>query len=383
MSRLPGNEERSVHGDHSSGHARIAAPGGRSGAGEAPQHELPGPRPGPPGRTPVLLVALGILLAAVGVLAGTRVWPTGAAHHEQTVAGTARQRWPLLAPRSGALVGAWVGPQTGPPEQQRQAVTDLEAQLQRRLDIDHHFYPWSKPFPTWRERWDLQAGRIPLISWNGTSTAAIAAGSYDHLIGQRADQVAALGKPVLLRWFWEMDTDNNGGESGAAEVGTPARYIAAWRHIHALFAERGATNVEWVWCPTAMGFTKGDAPAYYPGDDAVDWICADGYSWSADRGSGRWRPFQEIFADFYAWASRRPKPLMIGEFGVQQGDGKAGWIDDARRTLKEHYPAIAAVVYFSSIRSGFDWRIDSSASSSAAFRALAQDAYFRPARPDG
>ena len=60
------------------------------------------------------------------------------------------------------------------PEQQ--AITDLESRLGRRLHIDHHYYSWTDVFPSWREPWDIQNDRIPMISWNGENTDAIARG---------------------------------------------------------------------------------------------------------------------------------------------------------------------------------------------------------------
>ena len=57
-----------------------------------------------------------------------------------------------------------------------------------------------------------------------------------------------------------------------------AAYVAAWDHIRAIFTAVGATNVSWVWCPTGIGFEDGRAKPYYPGDNEVDWVCADVYS---------------------------------------------------------------------------------------------------------
>jgi len=46
---------------------------------------------------------------------------------------------------------------------------------------------------------------------------------------------------------------------------SPANFIAAWRHIHDIFVARGATNVEFVWCPSAYGFVTGTAQKSDPG----------------------------------------------------------------------------------------------------------------------
>ena len=235
---------------------------------------------------------------------------------------------------------------------------------------------WNEPLPTWRDRWDLEQGRIPMLSWMGTSTKDTAAGKHDDLFGQRADAIRALGKPVFLRWFWEVDGVRATKRKAA---GSPADYIAAWRHLHALFQAHGAANAVWVWCPVSLHFYTGTAQPFYPGDDVVDWICADGYNWAPGRAGDKWRGFASIYKDFYAWGLARGKPMMVGEFGVQERgpDEKAAWITDARQMVKARFPAIKAVVYFD-VDKDYDWRMDTSPSALAAFREWVRDPYFNP-----
>ncbi|MDQ1567531.1 MAG: hypothetical protein QOF96_2411, partial [Actinomycetota bacterium] len=73
---------------------------------------------------------------------------------------------PAPAGPPGALFGAYVQGGGSGADAQMAAVASREHDLGRRLAIDHHFYPWDKEFPTVREQADLQAGRVPLISWN-------------------------------------------------------------------------------------------------------------------------------------------------------------------------------------------------------------------------
>jgi len=285
---------------------------------------------------------------------------------------------PAPAGPPGALFGAYVQAPGENHDVQMAAVEKRERDLGRRLAIDHHFYPWEKDFPTEREKADLRDGRIPLISWNGKAlNLAIGLGQYDDLIRTRAQAVKALGGKVLIRWMWEMD-----GRQKAEDTTHPALYIAAWRHIHDLFAEEGTTNVQWVWCPNATAFRTEDdrnAPAYYPGDDYVDWICADGYNWAPGRKDDQWRSFASIYQDFYDWGVSRGKPLMVGEYGVQERSPgeKARWLTDAREALKTKFTAIKAVVYFDANKD-YDWRVTSSPESLAAFRAMANDPWFTP-----
>jgi hypothetical protein len=257
---------------------------------------------------------------------------------------------------------------------ERAAVEALERGIGRTLDINHNFYPWDEPFPTDIERWDLASGRIPMISWNGKDVRSktIAAGAYDDMIRQRARATKALGEPVLIRWFWEMD-----GKKKVEFAGSPEQYIAAWRHIVGIFRAEGADNASWVWCPNASAFNDGEAPPFYPGDDVVDWTCADGYNWAPGRAGDDYRSFEDIFGGFYGWATLHDKPIMVGEFGVQERKAgeKAEWITAAAEAIKTHFPRMKAIVYFNA-NADYDWRLATSDSALAAFRQLANDPYF-------
>jgi hypothetical protein len=347
----------------------------------------PGPPHVRPGRQARLGVA-GLLVLLVVVVAGLAALRPSGEDARPRPAGAGRGSPPgrgVLAPDRGALIGAWAAPSRSDGSE---PVVELEARLGRRLAINHHFYPWRRPFPTWRERVDLAVGRIPMISWNGTFTDRIAAGEEDLLVRARAAAVRVLGRPVLLRWFWEMD-----GNAKAEWVRSPAGFVAAWRHLHDLFAAEGANNAVWVWCPNADAFAgaRGGVDQYYPGDQYVDWLCADGYNWAPGRRGDRWQSFAEIFGAFYAWTAPKGKPLMVGEFGVQErapGE-KARWIANAGRAVRDRFPALAALVYFNENKleeeqrgdKRYDWRIQTSPSAEAAFRALAADPYFRAGQP--
>ncbi len=258
-------------------------------------------------------------------------------------------------------------------EDQKFAIREFERTAGRQLDVNHFYYSFHKEFPTWREPWSLRRGSVPMISWNGTGTGAIAGGRYDDMIRRRADAVRELGSPVFLRFFWEMD-----GEPDL--VASPAQYVRAWRHVRDIFARRGATNASWVWCPNAWAFTEGRAGRFYPGDRWVDWLCADGYNWFPGKRGSKWRSFSEIFADFYRWGKRHDKPMMVGETGVQEDrrrDGrKQRWLLNARASMKRRYPRIRAFVYFHS-DSNYPWWIDSSRRAATGFRKVARSSYFR------
>jgi beta-mannanase len=156
-------------------------------------------------------------------------------------------------------------------------------------------------------------------------------------------------------------------------AGSPASFIAAWKRIHTIFDRAGVTNVSWVWCPDAWGFATGAAQKFYPGDDQVDWICSDGYNWAPGRKGDQWRSFQWTFQPFYDWGSTHGKPLMIGEFGVQEGKpgAKAQWLKDAATVLKTQMTGIKAVVYFD-VKKKYNWKLSSSPGAESAFKYLAR-----------
>jgi hypothetical protein len=292
-----------------------------------------------------------------------------------------------LVPAQGALFGIHTTPDS--PTAKTAAdmgITAYEADFGRKFDVDNHYYTWDQNFPTWRDRWDIAEGRIPMISWGGTDTRDVANGKHDNLFSQRADAIKALGAPVFLRWFWEADGVR---PSKSKTSRSPKDYIAAWRHLYGLFQSRGVTNAVWVWCPVSLNFyppPRGLNPAqpYYPGDDVVDWICADGYNWAPGKPGTEYQPFQDIFQAFYDFGIAHGKPLMIGETGVQENNpgDKAKWLSAAHVSVIQHYPAIEAFLYFdvdNANAHNYDWRLSTSNAAMAAFKDMALDPYFNQA----
>jgi len=210
-----------------------------------------------------------------------------------------------------------------------------------------------------------------LLSWSGADTRAIASGTYDSWIRRQALAIKATEKKIFLEWRWEMDRPGL-----SAEIHSPADYIAAWDHIRAIFARERVDNVSWVWCPTAAGFASGTAPAYYPGNNEVDWVCADAYP-----GPGPYRSFATIVQPFLRWASGHRKPIMIGEYGVPQTYGpeqRAGWLWGAAQTARSD-PQIKALVYFDG-NAQHAYALQPGSPALRAFRRIAHDSYFNPDR---
>ena len=281
-----------------------------------------------------------------------------------------------LVPAHGAYFGAYVKPLVGATYVSvERAVTTLEHKIGRKLAINQLYVPWASKMPLIVSSWDLANGRIPMISWAGYHTNLINKGRYDAVIRATALQLAALPGPVMLRWFPEMD-----GRQYRALVPSAASFIRAWRRMHRIFATAGATNITWIWCPNAGHIGDKVAQRFYPGARYVDWVCADGYNWAPGKRRAPWKTFADIFSAFYRWGIRTGKPLMIGEFGVleRRPGEKGAWMRQTDRQLRTRFPAIRGVIYFDAKHKGFNWRVTTSPSALAGFRAFANDPHFGP-----
>ena len=300
---------------------------------------------------------------------------------------------------AAVMLGAHVGTE-GAPTSKADFVA-LERAIGRTLAIDNDHEDWTV-FPNAdRVRWDVQAGRLPMLSWRivfsrgnpagGCATAdSVIAGAYDAQLAKQAAAVKALGVTILVRFNYEM-TNN---EENTCFTGFPVKenpglagtkYIAAWKHLVDKFRAAGATNVKWVWAPGHKAYEKGLWRLFYPGGDYVDWIGVDDYnkfdtpaSFASDPG---------ILA-FYAATSSLGKPLMIAETGAVSDpklnpDAQTLWLTTARTFLKGK-PAIKALVYWNDPGkyrkenpgyggSGYVLQ----GPGLAAFKAMADDPYFK------
>ncbi|GAA1617424.1 glycoside hydrolase family 26 protein [Catellatospora bangladeshensis] len=280
---------------------------------------------------------------------------------------------PVAAPPSGALLGAWVRPASLTQAGRVTGVLDFERDLGRRLDIVHTYRRLREEFGTSSDRTFLKSGATLMFSWTGGPSAEVLLGEHDELIRERARQSRDLGTPVLLRLRWEMDRPNL-----LAEVGSPDEYVAAWRHTRELFAAEGADNVSWVWCPTEQGFATGRAQDFYPGDDQVDWTCADVYAGST------LTPIADLLEPFLHWAAARPHPIMIGEYGVSRAwtaPQRADWLSAAHHVFRTN-TQIKAVLYFESNPDNRtpagEFALRPDPTPFAAFHTTAHDPWFNP-----
>jgi beta-mannanase len=221
-------------------------------------------------------------------------------------------------------------------------------------------------------------GSVPEISWEpwdstrplgapqpGFRLSTIISGAHDSYIKRWAREIAAYKRPVLLRFAHEM----NGGLYPWAESANgnhAGQFVAAWRHVHAIFDRAGASNVRWVWSPVAGNVQR----EQYPGPGLVDVVGVSGFIASPSVFGGTWRSFATAFGPSLdaVHALAPGKPVSLAEIGVAQtGGNKAAWISQMFQDI-ERRPYVRSIVWFN-LRKEADWPIESSPAAQRAFAA--------------
>jgi Glycosyl hydrolase family 26 len=286
-------------------------------------------------------------------------------------------------PDSRMLLGAYVN--LSGESSSMASVQARERAMGRPYDLLLTYYNWTDPFPDASEAAIVAGGSTPLMAWylpdkytgSTASLSAIASGADDAWITTQALAIKAFGHRVFLRLGPEM----NGNWYHYS--GDPAAYVAAWRHIWHVFAQVGATNVTWVWCPN---LTPSNWDAYYPGSAYVDVIGVDSFS----NVKYTWQTFQQMFGGFFAhFAAFAPgKPQLVVETATNSGPGAptagigsaASFISGMQSYLKDvagpRYDVIGVCWFDTNTNDSFNWRVDQTPQSWQAWLTLARDPYF-------
>jgi mannan endo-1,4-beta-mannosidase len=258
----------------------------------------------------------------------------------------------------------WIGFDAPPAPGDMEPVETLQGQIGAHVDVVSFFVADGEPFPEDACRHAAANGSIPLVTlefWSAAhgGVSAIVNGSDDWYLGEFADAAREYGGEIWLRPLHEMNGDVYPWGSGS---NSPGEIVAAFRHVHDVFAAHGARNVKFVWCPNV----DLDVSEYFPGDAFIDFAAMDGYN-----NGEPWRSFSDVFGPTYnSIAKLTRKPIFIAETScAESGDGaKARWIAEMFGDICSRYPRIVGVVWFNEAKS-YDWRVDTSDSSLAAFSA--------------
>lgn len=303
-------------------------------------------------------------------------------------------------PKAGVVTppdeGAYAGVFRPPAPFEMQVLDTYKELTQKQPAILMWFQPWSEQgsnqFDTAAVVETLRRGAIPMITWEPWDPGkdpgeliepgvqpefelkVINSGRYDEYVRDWARKIAVVGGPIMLRPMHEMN-----GEwypwSGSSNNNTPAEFVEAWKRIHRIFEEEGATNVTWVWSVNRSSHPnvpENRPPAYYPGDEYVDWTSLSGFNWGDTRSFTKWEEFDQLYDEPLEYLITLNKPIVISEFGSVETPGdKAEWISNAYGRIRRLHPEIKAVIYYDKSEKGVkgvqEWAIESSPESAAAF----------------
>jgi hypothetical protein len=120
------------------------------------------------------------------------------------------------------------------------------------------------------------------------------------------------------------------------QFGSPEQFVAAWRNIHNIFTQEGATNVIWT-----INYLQGAThecvlPQLWPGNQYVDWVFFDSYPGTQGKS---WPDSAGVFYRYLtnhstAAINYLSKPWGVGEFGY----------------CNSHVRGLTAEQYFSSVK---------------------------------
>jgi hypothetical protein len=244
-------------------------------------------------------------------------------------------------------------------------VATFASEVGKRPNLIEAYYDFNSSFPALPVHDAYEYGALTLISWEPymESLANIASGGDDAYLTSYAIAVRGLDVPVAISfghemngdWYpWGMKTHGN----------TPAEFVAAWRHIHDVFASVKATNVIWVWDPNVTYVAPSvDIASLYPGDAYVTWVGATGYYTPGS--SGR-QTFATLFGPTLAKIRTfTNKPFLISETGVQQSPAKATETTDLLTSVADTTGVVGFVWFDYDKRA--DWRVESDPAALRAF----------------
>jgi hypothetical protein len=255
--------------------------------------------------------------------------------------------------------------------------------------------PWQQSFEPAPFELTMNRGAIPLLSMGttGATLTELASSPVSSSVPLQkftrwAEAVHDFGHPFFLRLDWEMNLASSTEFPWVEEARkSPATFVAAWRRLHSIAAQEGATNITWVWCPNTSYSGSTSLNALFPGRAYVDWTCMDGYN----RGDyPAWATFSELFATTYSeiLALTDPSvspPMMIGETAsIENGPtAKARWIAEALGTeIPNAFPELKAFVWFNwniydgAIGDRWGWPIETSAASRRSFANVINSSFY-------
>jgi hypothetical protein len=227
-----------------------------------------------------------------------------------------------------------------------------------------YYSGWGEHFATSFATTVHRHGAVTILQMDPTDAAipGIAAGHYDDYLRSYADTVHDFGYPVVIGFGHEMNAD---WYSWGYRHVPPKVFVAAWRHLVALFRDEGADNVTWLWTLQADEPGTGPIAAWWPGSAYVTWVGIDGYYYR------RSDTFTSVFGKTIAQVREiTRKPLLVSETAAGPMAGQPAKIANLFAGMRL-YQAIGLVWFDIAQHQGIyhqNWHIEDSRPAVSAFR---------------
>ena len=275
----------------------------------------------------------------------------------------------------GATFGASVQPLGS--QSTTDALLQLESLAQRPFTTVHNRMPWETSLVNKYSEFIAGRGQVPILSWftrgkSDVQWSAIANGAQDARIRTEAQKLKSAGWPAYFCFHKEPENE--------PWLGNATQWRAAHERVWQIFQDVGVTNATFVACMMAPTFkgSFGGIRAWLP--DHYDVIGVDGYNRNI---KGNWRTFEKILTPAHE-ATALQMPLFVIEHGCVEGSpGQKGqWFADADAVVRT-WPEVVGLSYnhetgHTGIDSSMNYRVDTSGSATAGFRAMGATAFFNP-----
>jgi cellulose synthase/poly-beta-1,6-N-acetylglucosamine synthase-like glycosyltransferase len=188
----------------------------------------------------------------------------------------------------------------------------------------------------------------------------ITSGYYDNYLERFSKQLAAINRPVYLRFAHEAD--NPFYPWSATGNNTPDEFKAAWRYVHNYFIKNRAYNVIWVWNP----WKPNAVDDHFPGNNYVDWIGVTNLNYGTREGGRKWYSMEQLYTPFHNNPIfKSGLPVMLAEMGSLPSEGhQREWLTNGFKSIKNKFSEIKGFVLFNngfdknaSNGTNLDWRI--------------------------
>jgi mannan endo-1,4-beta-mannosidase len=232
-------------------------------------------------------------------------------------------------------------------------VISVAAGIGRNPNLIGQYVQWNAPFDAAAAARSVSYGALYYAAWEpfDTSVQSIAQGTSDAYITSFAKAVRAFGDPIALSFGHEMNGD---WYPWGTKQTTAASFVAAWRHIHDLFAKAGADNVIWIWNPNIISpMPNVQLKPYWPGSAYVDWVGITGYF--ATTGP---HTFDGLYGQTMAEIRQfTTKPFIIAETAVETGPSDEVSVLNLVSGVQQRSDVLG-FIWFNYDKNGVDWTVD-------------------------